>query len=197
MKLLTTAATMTVLVAALAACTSNDDRMMYPPPMAAPQDAPMPALSAADQDYVMMTASSNMLEIQKSQLALQRSGDEMIRRLAQMMIQDHTRLTNDAAPVLRQLGMDPAAMEMVPRHQQMLQQLRTAPAESFDRMYHDIQMMAHEEALALQRNYAANGADPQLRTIAAQAAPVIEMHLNHLRQHGSHLMGQSRPGERG
>lgn len=174
----------------LAGCSSRD-RYVEPLPTAS-----APTLSVAARDYAMATASSNMFEIEKSRLALQRSQNAMLRQFAQMMIDDHGRLAADAAPVLRDHGLDPSTMTMSARHRADLQRLQSASPVDFDRLYHDIQVAAHQEALALQRGYAASGDNARLRGLAAQAVPVIESHIAHLRTHGGH-MTTVRPGERG
>lgn len=66
--------------------------------------------------------------------------------------------------------------------------LRSAPAGSFDRMYHQEQMMAHQQALNLHRTHAARGDSQVLRAMAARAVPVIQMHLNELQTHRMHMM---------
>jgi putative membrane protein len=63
----------------------------------------------------------------------------------------------------------------------MITQLGSAGA-NFDRVWLQQQMMAHQQALALQRGYAANGDTPALRQAAAAAVPVIEGHLARVKQ---------------
>lgn len=182
----------------LAGCGTMDDDVVLPPSAAAAPQVAAAAASVSAEQYAMATYSSNLLEIEKSRLALQRSQNPAIRDFAQRMIDDHTRLMGEAEPVFRQRGLDPARMQMSARHRQMLQRLQSVPAAEFDRTYHEVQEMAHQEALTLQRDYAANGDDPQLRALAARAAPVIEAHWNMLQQHRQHMMqAPYRAGERG
>lgn len=146
------------------------------------------AMTEAARTYMQMAHSSDMFEVESSRLALQMSRNEMVRSFAQMMINDHTRMMQE----MMALGMDPnmASMPMMPRHAQMLQRLQAAPAMNFDMMYHQEQMMAHQEALNLHRTYAANGDNQALRSMAARAVPMVESHLNYLQTHGSHMAMQ-------
>lgn len=188
-----------------AGCTTTNDEMMAAAPQrSAPLAQPMSALSDMTRNFAMMSASGNLFEIQSSQLALQRSQNPMIRQFAQQMITDHGNMMQQMAPVAARLGLNPAAMPLAPHHQQMLDQLRNAGSgTAFDQAYHRAQLTAHQESLALHQNYAANGDDPQLRTLAGRAVPVIQQHLNHVETHGRHLMQdgqqpvQRRAGERG
>jgi putative membrane protein len=65
---------------------------------------------------------------------------------------------------------------MMPNHQAMLEQLRTA-GPNFDVAFRDAQVAAHQEALALHQNYANGGDLPALRTVAGAAVPIIQQHL--------------------
>jgi putative membrane protein len=49
---------------------------------------------------------------------------------------------------------------------------------SFDLAYKNAQITAHQNALQLMQAFAANGDVPALRNAAAQAVPVVQMHLN-------------------
>lgn len=152
---------------------------------AMPMDRGAMAMTESARAYMQMAHSSDMFEVESSRLALQMSRNETVRSFAQIMINDHTRMMQE----MMAMGMDPnmASMPMMPRHAQMLQRLQSAPASSFDMMYHQEQMMAHQEAVALHRNYASNGDNEALRAMAARAVPVVEGHLSQLQTHGSHM----------
>lgn len=61
----------------------------------------------------------------------------------------------------------------------MIDHLRDAPDDKFDETYAARQVMAHEETVALMRSYAGGGDNPQLRSLAASALPVVERHLEY------------------
>ena len=170
------------------------------PPMAAP--AAM-ALSPASMNYAQMAHSGNMFEIESSRLALQMGRDPTVRQFAQMMIDDHTRLDQEMMMAGRDIGLDMAMMQMAPHHMDMLQRLRNAGPANFDMMYHQDQMMAHQEALNLHSTYAQNGDNETLRALAARAAPAVRMHLDQLQTHRMRGQGAMPPpsnrraGERG
>ena len=138
----------------------------------------MPTTASA---YTEMAHSSDMFEIESSQLALQMPRNPAIRSFAQMMINDHTRMMNEMMAMAGPMGMNMASMPMMPKHSAMLQRLRSASAGNFDMMYKREQIMAHQEALMMHRTYAARGDNPALKAMAARAAPMIEMHLSRAR----------------
>lgn len=159
--------------------------MTTPPP---PEDEFAEPASAVDPDsplsapgYLAMAASSDMFEIESSRLALQRSRNPAVRQFAQMMIGDHGRTTSELMAAARGIGIEPPPPRMMPHHAEMLERLRAASPAEFDAAYKREQVMAHEEALNLHRNYADQGDAEPLRTVAARAVPIIQMHWDRAR----------------
>ena len=143
---------------ALAACAMNDD-MAGQTGMSS--DMPMPADMTPEQASadVAMAASSDMSEIQSSQIAQSRAQNPAIRSFAQMMVRDHTNTTEQLRAAAQASGVS-LPMQMMPMHAQMVAQLQSASGADLDRMYARQQLMAHQQALALHSNYAARGDTP-------------------------------------
>jgi putative membrane protein len=172
-KLLLAAAAASVSIA-LAACVPNE---------AAVTAAASGDMTPTTRDaYVGMAAASDLYEIQSSQLARTRARAPAVRDFAQMMIADHTNTTQQLMMAARAAGMPPMTPALLPMQQQMLDQLRAAPAGNFDRVYLDQQVQAHQMALALHSNYAQNGDAPPLRQVAGAAAPIVQQHFDRVRQ---------------
>jgi putative membrane protein len=148
---------------------------------------PGPAVSAVDPNnplmapgYLAMAGSSDQFEIQSSQLALQVSQNPAVRNMANMLIADHTRSTQMLMAAAQSAGLTPPPPALLPPHQAMLDQLRAAGSgPAFDQAFQQIQLQAHQEALALHQNYSAQGDVAALRTTAGQIVPVIQMHIQH------------------
>ena len=145
-------------------------------PMTAAAPAASPAMLTPDT-YRLMAMVSDSFEIQSSQLALQRSRNPRIRNFANMMVRDHS-MTSQALMGGAQLAaMGGMGATLDDRHAAMLNQLAAASGPQFDRLYARMQVMAHQEALALHGSYAQAGTDPGLRTFASQVTPHIRNHL--------------------
>ena len=150
-----------------------------------PAPEPMPVVPAVDVNsplyapmFLQMATSSNLWEIQSSQLALQKSTNPAIQSFAQMIIADHTMLGQQMMAAAQSAGLPPPPQVLMPEEQQMLAQLQAAPAgASFDMAYRDAQVMAHQKAIGLFQNYSASGDNPTLRATAAQALPKLQQHL--------------------
>ena len=161
--------------ALLAGCSNN--RAAEPGPAAAAVDPNNPLMAPG---YLAMAGSSDQFEIQSSQLALQVSQNPAVRNMANMLIADHTRSTQMLMAAAQSAGLTPPPPALMPPHQAMLDQLRAAGSgPAFDQAFQQIQLQAHQEALALHQNYSAQGDVPALRTTAGQIVPVIQMHIQH------------------
>lgn len=172
MKILLTSAGAALL---LAGCSTTADEPPPPPPPAVAANG-MPILASG---YMEMAASGDLFEIESSRLALQRSADPTVQSFAQMLINDHGRLSQTMMDAAQSAGLTPPPPAMLPRHQEMLQRLQAAAPGSFEAAYRNEQILAHQEALTLHQTYAAQGDNAALRSVAASAVPVIQSHLNH------------------
>ena len=155
---------------ALAACSSNRPPA---PPVAIDLNNPLMA-----PGFMAQAASGDQFEIQSSQLALQMSQNPAIRNFANMLIADHTRLSQAMAAAAVSAGLTPPPPALLPAQQAALDQLRaTAPGMAFDVAFQQAQIQAHQNALTLMQNYASGGDVPALRAAASSAIPTIQMHL--------------------
>jgi putative membrane protein len=160
--------------ALLAACSNN------PPATPAAAVAADPTNPLMAPGYLAMAASSDQFEIQSSQLAHQRAQSPAVHSMANMLIADHTRSTQMLMAAAQAAGVTPPPPALLPEDQAMLQQLQAAGSgPAFDMAFQQIQLQAHQKALALHQNYSAQGDVPALRTVAGQIVPVIQTHLQH------------------
>lgn len=113
-------------------------------------------------------------------LALQRGSSPEIRAVAMRMLEDHTTSTHQLKAALQMnetSGVQAPSGRLDERRNRMMEHLEAAPPEKFEAFYVDQQVLAHEETLALLRNYEAEGDNAQLRSYCAGTAPVVERHL--------------------
>ena len=162
---------------ALAGCASVDTPM-------ASVDAPMTGDMTPENrmGYVTMAGASDLFEIQSSQLAVSKAQRPEVRQFAQMLIDHHMQTTATLTAAARASGFTPPPPMLLPMQQRMIDELNRTSAGSFDQVYLRQQVPAHEMALALHRNYAADGDTPALRTAANSAVPIVQQHLDRARQ---------------
>jgi putative membrane protein len=128
-------------------------------------------------DFVAKASVANLFEIQTSELALQRSQNPEVRALAQAMITDHTKAGADlqAALTAAKSTLMPATT-LDEAHQKKYEDLANAKPEAFDDKYVDIQTDAHNEAVALFKDYSDGGMAGPVKDFAAATLPVLEGH---------------------
>lgn len=133
--------------------------------------------------FVENAAIGDLYEIESSRLALQRSSSAEVRAAAAKMIVDHTANSHHLASALEMnetVGVAAPPSGLDARRAKMVEHLREAPDDAFDKTYLSQQVLAHEETVALMQTYAKSGENPQLRSLAMSAAPVVERHLKHM-----------------
>src|SRR5689334_15741653 len=156
--------------ALLAACQTTP-----PPAPPPPVDLNNPLMAPG---FLAQAGSANQWEIEASQLALQASSNVAVRNYANMLIADHTRLGQAVGAAATSAGLSPPPPSLLPPQQAMLDQLRAAGSgPSLDMAYQQAQISAHQQAIQLMQNYAPSGDVPALRTVASQAIPTMQMHL--------------------
>jgi putative membrane protein len=142
----------------------------------ATRPAPTPTTAKA---FIDAAASADALEIASSRLALSRSKSQPIRDFATHMIDEHTMTTNALMAAVQLENLPPPASPSGDSQKgAMMDALTQASLGSeFDDRYIALQRQAHQDALALHRNYAANGDNAALRDLAADTSARIADHL--------------------
>lgn len=146
----------------------------------APADAAatMPAVTDP-QEFADMAGSSNMFEIQSSELAVEMSQNQEVIAFAEQMIADHGMAAEAMMAAAETDGVTPPTA-MNEHHQMMYDDLAAADEAAFDQAYIDAQVMVHQEAVALFQGFSAEGEDSALKDFAAETLPTLEMHLEHI-----------------
>lgn len=147
------------------------------PPSAAPAPTPTDA-----QAFMAAAGASDAFEIKSAQMALEKSSNESVKNFAQMMITDHTKTTQGVKDAAKKAGLTAPEPAITADQQQMLDALAPLQGNAFDVQYAEQQLPAHQQALLLLTNYAANGDTPALQDAAKTAVPIVERHIATLKQ---------------
>jgi putative membrane protein len=143
--------------------------------------------------FVDNLVQGNTYEIQAAKIAQQKATSPEVKAFAHMMIIDHTALGNEAKPVIAKSGKT-APTELDQRRKGLLDNLRAAGPNDFDKTYIDQQVAAHQETLTLLNGYAQNGDDAGLKQLAAKATPKVQAHLDKGQAIQSKLAAGAQPG---
>ena len=131
----------------------------------------------SDSKFMMLAATSDMNEIGLSQQALSKSSNEEVKKLAQMMIDDHTKSSEELKPIAASKGVVLPA-EMDSKHKSGMEKMSAMSGMEFDMAYVKMMVKDHEKAVALYQKEADNGKDAEAKAFAAKTLPVVQMHLD-------------------
>lgn len=189
---------LTLTALALCACRSHSERQgdsygkheQHAPMIdshygdAAPREASAPHADTAmverdERDFVLQAANGGRFEVESSQLALQKSISGPHRDFAQMMVEDHGRANRELEVLARGMGISlPADVEGALA--QKLEDLQEADGKEFEQRYHEAQLQAHEDAIALFERAARECEDPALKSFAQKQLPTLREHQREL-----------------
>lgn len=135
-----------------------------------------------DKETFARTASqSGHFEVMSGELAQEKAESDEVKEFAKMMVEDHTGTVEKLDRIAKEAGVKPA--EGVGQKSKYTAHMKTlqdaAPGVSFDEAYINIQRKAHQEAVALFRDYAESGDDPKLKQFAAETLPTLQAHLDY------------------
>jgi putative membrane protein len=127
-------------------------------------------------DFVNEAATSDMFEIQSSQLAAQRTQGD-VQSFANQMVTDHTKTTSELKALAPQENVS-LPTQMTSSQQSMLDKLRGLQGNDFTKQYMDDQVGAHKDAVSLFERYGKGGDDNKLKAWANQTLPTLQHHLD-------------------
>jgi putative membrane protein len=136
-------------------------------------------LTTTTQGFVDAAARSDMYEVAAGKLAEMRAHTAELKMFGMKMVEDHTQSTNKLKTVLAKAApniMPPSDLDS--RHEGLLNDLKGAKDADFDGRYIAQQISAHEETLIVMRGYAKDGDNPDIKAFAAEVVPVVQMHLD-------------------
>jgi putative membrane protein len=130
------------------------------------------------EEFVKKAAISDMMQIQSSQLALSRQPDADTKPFAERMVKDHQQTSTELKNLVNSGKVPgPLPTSLDADHQKQFDELKFKSGKDFDRAYDQMQLQAHEEAVALFEQYSQAGENPDLKEWAVQTLPHLKEHL--------------------
>jgi len=152
--------------------TTNDGAMA---PM---NDAATMSATPTGQQFADKAAKSDAFEIAAAKLAGTNGMSASVKAFAAKMIKAHTdstaKIKKAAAAASPAVTPDPT---LTADQQAKLDAMGKLKGADFDTAYAAGQVAAHDDALALMKDYAANGDTPTLKAAAAEIVPAVQDHL--------------------
>jgi putative membrane protein len=129
-----------------------------------------------DENWLQTTISGDRFEVAGGKIALSRATTPANRALARRLIRDHSRAMAQEIAVARSLGVGvpPAA---TPSEQWELNRLKNMPRAWFDVQYDTLEVKDHNQDIEETGLEAREGQVWQVRQLAKQSLPMLNMHL--------------------
>ena len=132
-------------------------------------------------EYVKTAGASDLYEITSSQVVLQTTQDPKVRAFAQQMIADHTKSTAQVKAAAARSRVPPMPPMLNPLQTELVAELRAESGPSRDMAYIAQQKASHNQALDVQKAFAAESTAPALKAAAAEIVPVVQGHVEMLK----------------
>ncbi|WP_211256128.1 DUF4142 domain-containing protein [Edaphobacter aggregans] len=148
-----------------------------------------------DKIFLQKAAEGGTAEVQLGKLAVERASDADVKAFGQKMVDDHTRLNNQMAPMAESKGVA-LPRKMSKADQAEYDKLSSLSGEAFDKEYIAYMAKDHHADLREFRTAAMNTADPELKAAVDKAAQVIHEHMV-MADKLAHEKGIAMPGRGG
>lgn len=134
-------------------------------------------VSDVDRQFAIAAAQGGLAEVQLGQLANQKAASSDVKQYGQQMVQDHTQANNQLKQLAAQKNI---TLPQAPNDQQQAAKanLTQLSGTSFDQAYMAQMVKDHEQTVALFRQEAQQGQDPDLKAWASKTLPILEKHTS-------------------
>lgn len=132
--------------------------------------------------YVQKAGAGDSWELASSKSVLAKTKNPVVKKFAQMMVDHHTRGTEKLMAAAKAGNVEAGPPQMDAMQQSMLDDINNAGASDMDAMYLKHQQTAHNAALALHQNFAANGMNESLKKTASETVGVVKSHISELQK---------------
>lgn len=134
-------------------------------------------------------AQGGMTEVELSNLALQKSQNEEVKRFAQMMVDDHTKANDELKTLAQSKGVTlPTAMTS--KQMATKDKLNGLSGDAFDREYMKTMAKDHDKTVKLFQKQADKGTDAEVKTFAAKTLPILQSHQTMARTMNDSMKGK-------
>jgi putative membrane protein len=128
-----------------------------------------------DKIFLRKAAQGGMAEVKLGQLAAQKGSSDDVKAFGQKMVDDHTKLNNDMAPIADSMGVR-LPTNLNKEDLAEYDKLNALSGNDFDMEYLSFMVKDHHKDLHEFRQEAASTSDPTLQTAVNNATKVIHEH---------------------
>jgi putative membrane protein len=140
--------------------------------------APASGNTETDATFLTDVANINREEITLGKLALTRATTKDVKDYAQMMIDGHTKAMNEVQGLAGKKGIT-LPQDLSDEGKKAVQDLTAADGKAFEKMYIDMMVKGHTDAIAKFDSEKDNTADADVKAWVTKMIPDLQMHLDH------------------
>lgn len=139
----------------------------------------MGSLHRKDMKFAMMANSSNTMELQLSQMALQKATSPAVKEFARMMVEHHTMAGQEMKQLLSSKGAMIPDSALLSSHRMRIEMMQNMQGTGFDKAYMRIMVDAHEEDVDEYEDETTDARDADIRAFATRMLPILRTHYAH------------------
>ncbi|WP_407431340.1 DUF4142 domain-containing protein [Arcticibacter sp.] len=130
---------------------------------------------AGASTFFMKAADAGMAEVEFGKLAQKAAKNQDVKDFAAQMVKDHTKANDElkALATSKNVQLSPVISNVF---QGQLTDLSSKTGEEFDKLYMDLMMVHHMDAIKLFEETSKNETDPEVKAFAAKTLPVLKAH---------------------
>jgi putative membrane protein len=144
--------------------------------LAVPAQAANSGVSALDRHYLKSSAEGDAFEIKGGKIALEKSRDREVRKLARTLVKDHRKSLRETKALARSLGVTVEAKPS-PSQSWELSIVSSKSGTAFDRWYAKLEVKDHKQDISEAQEERHNGTNSRVRVSAREEIPVLRKHL--------------------
>jgi len=150
---------------------------------------------SANSAFITETLSGGLFEVEMGKAALEKSSSEEVKKFAQRMVDDHSKVIDELIQLAATKGSSPAK-EMKKVHRDIIDNLSKSSGAAFDKAYMAQMVNDHVKDVSAFRKEAKEGKDPEVKAWAAKTLPILEDHLAMARDLSKKERGMKEPAKK-
>jgi putative membrane protein len=142
-----------------------------------------------DVAFAIKAAQGGLAEVQLGKLAAEKAGSPDVKSFGQMMVDDHSK-ANDQLKALAEKENITLPTTMKPKDQSLYDKLQGMSGEDFDKTYVKAMVKDHQEDVKEFQKESQKGKNEQIKQFAATTLPILQTHLDKIKQIQSSMKGK-------
>lgn len=134
-----------------------------------------------DKKFAKEAAEGGLVEVQLGKLATQKASSDAVKQFGQRMVDDHSKANEQLMQVASQESLTlPTALDK--KHQAMVDKMSALSGDAFDKAYVKDMLKDHEKDVKEFQKESQDGTDPNIKQFATKTLPVLQSHLESIKQ---------------